>query len=131
MTPADLSSHILAILGSLQTQGKLAVIDLPSEVVVERPKNRDHGDWATNVAMQWGVKLGSNPRELATLLSKELESVPGISKVDVAGPGFINITLSAAAAGELAKQIVQAGESYGLGTLLSGIKMNLEFRNTV
>ena len=127
MTPADLSSHILAILGSLQTQGKVAVIDLPAEVVVERPKNRDHGDWATNVAMQWGVKLGSNPRELATLLAKELESVSGISKVDIAGPGFINITLSAAAAGELAKQIVQAGDSYGAGTLLSGIKMNLEF----
>jgi arginyl-tRNA synthetase len=127
VTPADLSSHILAILGSLQSQGKLATIDLPAEVVVERPKNRDHGDWATNVAMQWAVKLGSNPRELAVLLSKELESVAGISKVDVAGPGFINITLSAAAAGELAKQIVQAGDSFGLGNLLAGIKMNLEF----
>jgi hypothetical protein len=53
----------------------LSTIDLPSEVVVERPKNRDHGDWATNVAMQWAVKLGSNPRELAVLLAKELESV--------------------------------------------------------
>ena len=127
MTPADLSSHILAILGSLQSQGKLAVIDLPTEVVVERPKNRDHGDWATNVAMQWAVKLGTNPRELAQLLSAELEKVPGVSKVDIAGPGFINITLSAAAAGELAKPLVSAGSSYGTGEALAGIKMNLEF----
>jgi arginyl-tRNA synthetase len=77
--------------------------------------------------MQWGVKLGVNPRELAVILSTELEKISGVSKVDVAGPGFINITLSAAAAGELAKQIVLAGQAYGKGNLLAGVKMNLEF----
>ena len=127
MTPADLSSQILRILAQLQAEGTLGLADLPSEVVVERPKNRDHGDWATNVAMQWGVKLGSNPRDFASLLQVELLKVSGIEKVDVAGPGFINITLSAAAAGELAKQIVSSGESYGLGETLKNIKMNLEF----
>lgn len=127
MTPADLSSHIIAILSALQAEGKLSNSELPTEVLVERPKNRDHGDWATNVAMQWAVKLGSNPREFANLLVTELQKVAGIEKVDVAGPGFINITLSAAAAGELAKQILAAGDEYGKGSALAGIKMNLEF----
>lgn len=127
MTPADLSSHIIAILATLQAEGKLTQLELPTEVVVERPKNRDHGDWATNVAMQWAVKLGSNPREFATLLVNELQKIEGISKVDVAGPGFINITLSAAAAGELAKQILASGAEYGKGFAFAGIKMNLEF----
>jgi arginyl-tRNA synthetase len=127
VTPADLSSHIIAILSALQAEGKLSNSELPTEVLVERPKNRDHGDWATNVAMQWAVKLGSNPREFANLLVTELQKVAGIEKVDVAGPGFINITLSAAAAGELAKQILAAGDEYGKGSALAGIKMNLEF----
>jgi arginyl-tRNA synthetase len=127
MTPADLSSQILHILAALQSEGKLPALELPAEVVVERPKNRDHGDWATNVAMQFAPKFGLVPRDLANLLVNELTKVSGVEKVDVAGPGFINITLSAAAAGELAKQIVLAGDSYGTGSALAGIKMNLEF----
>jgi arginyl-tRNA synthetase len=117
----------LRILASLQASGALAAGELPADVTVERPKNRDHGDWATNIAMQWGSKLAGNPREFANLLSAELAKEPGVEKVDVAGPGFINITLSAAAAGELAKQIVLAGDSFGTGSDLLGLKMNLEF----
>ena len=127
MTPADLSKKILELLQSMQQQGKLAQAELPTEVLVERPKNRDHGDWASNIAMQSAAKFGMNPREFATLLAEELGQVSGIDKVDVAGPGFINITLSAAAAGELAKQIVEAGADYGQGQIYAGIKMNLEF----
>lgn len=127
MTPADIAASILRILASLQASGSLAADELPTEVTVERPKNRDHGDWATNVAMQWGAKLAGNPREFANLLAEELKKEAGVEKVDVAGPGFINITLSAAAAGELAKQIVLAGEAFGTGTDLMGLKMNLEF----
>ena len=127
MTPADIAASILRILASLQATGSLAAGDLPKEITVERPKNRDHGDWATNVAMQWGAKLASNPREFAALLSAELAKESGVEKVDIAGPGFINITLSAAAAGELAKQIVLAGKVFGTGTELAGLKMNLEF----
>ena len=127
MTPADIAASILRILSSLQASGSLAAGELPSEVTVERPKNRDHGDWATNVAMQWGAKLAANPREFANILAAELAKEQGVEKVDVAGPGFINITLSAAAAGELAKQIVLAGESFGTGSDLAGLKMNLEF----
>jgi len=127
MTPADLSNHILRILDDLQSTGKFPVIDLPGVVLVERPKNRDHGDWATNVAMQYAPRFGVSPGELAAELVAELQKVAGIEKVDVAGPGFINITLSAAAAGELAKQILASGTEYGKGSALAGIKMNLEF----
>lgn len=131
MTPADLSAAIVHIIAALQSDGRLAFKDasekLPTDVVVERPKNREHGDWATNVAMQLAAKFGMNPRAFAELLSAELNNVNGVEKVDIAGPGFINITLSAAAAGELAKAIVEAGRNYGRGTDLAGVKLNLEF----
>ena len=127
MTPADLSAAIVRILAALQSSGKLAAGELPAEVVVERPKNRDHGDWATNVAMQFAGKFGMNPRALAELLAAELSNLDGVSKVDIAGPGFINISVSAAAAGELAKAIIEAGDNYGTGTDLAGVKLNLEF----
>ena len=127
MTPADLSAAIVRIIAALQADGRLGAADLPAEVVIERPKNRDHGDWATNVAMQLSGKFGLNPRAFAELLATELSKVDGIQKVDIAGPGFINITLSAAAAGELAKAIVEAGAAFGRGIDLAGVKLNLEF----
>ena len=127
MTPADLSAAIVRILAALQSSGKLGAGELPAEVVVERPKNRDHGDWATNVAMQFAGKFGMNPRAFAELLAAELSNLDGVSKVDIAGPGFINISVSAAAAGELAKAIIDAGDAYGTGTDLAGVKLNLEF----
>lgn len=127
MTPADLSAAIVRIIESLKADGRLGDGEAPAEVVVERPKNREHGDWATNVAMQLAGKFNLNPRAFAELLSAELQNVAGVEKVDIAGPGFINITLSAAAAGELAKAIVEAGENYGRGTDLAGVKLNLEF----
>jgi arginyl-tRNA synthetase len=127
LTPADLSAAIVRILAALQSSGKLGAGELPAEVVVERPKNRDHGDWATNVAMQFAGKFGMNPRAFAELLAAELSNLDGVSKVDIAGPGFINISVSAAAAGELAKAIIDAGDAYGTGTDLVGVKLNLEF----
>ena len=127
MTPADLSAAILRIVAMLQAEGRLPALELPAEVVVERPKNREHGDWATNVAMQMAGKFGMKPRDFAELLAEELAKESGVAKVDIAGPGFINITLSAAAAGELAKAIVEAGEAYGRGSDLAGVKLNLEF----
>jgi arginyl-tRNA synthetase len=127
LTPADLNDAIVRILAILMAGGKLAPAELPAEVVIERPKNRDHGDWATNAAMQLSARFGLKPREFAELLAAELRQVEGISKVDIAGPGFINLTLSAAAAGELAKAIVEAGENYGKSAEMAGVKMNLEF----
>jgi arginyl-tRNA synthetase len=127
LTPADLSAAIVRILSALQSSGRLGEAELPTDVVIERPKNRDHGDWATNVAMQMAGKFGMNPRAFAELLAPELEGLDGVSKVDIAGPGFINLTLSAAAAGEAAKTIVEAGAAFGRGHDLAGIKLNLEF----
>jgi arginyl-tRNA synthetase len=127
LTPAELSAAIVRILAALQASGRLSAAELPAEVVIERPKNRDHGDWATNAAMQLAGKFGMNPRAFAELLAPELEALDGVAKVDIAGPGFINITFSAAAAGEAAKTIVEAGAAFGRGTDMAGIKLNLEF----
>jgi arginyl-tRNA synthetase len=127
LTPADLSDAIVRILAKLVAEERLVSAALPDSVVIERPKNRDHGDWATNVAMQLSSGFAMKPRDFAELLGAELEKLDAISKVDIAGPGFINLTLSAAAAGELAKAIVEAGASYGTSTAMAGVKMNLEF----
>ena len=86
---------------------------MPAEVRVERPRNRDHGDWSTNIALQLAKGAGIPPRELATALATHLTGVAGVKAVDVAGPGFLNISLEAASAGELARSIVEAGAAYG------------------
>ncbi|MEY3537531.1 MAG: hypothetical protein RL645_345 [Actinomycetota bacterium] len=122
-----MSAAIVRILEALQAQGRLSAADLPAEVTIERPKNRDHGDWATNAAMQLAGKFGMNPRAFAELVAAELTNAAGVAQVDIAGPGFINITLDAAAAGSIAKNIVEAGEAFGRGTDLAGVNMNLEF----
>ncbi len=101
--------------------------DIPATVHVERPRQREHGDWATNVAMQLGKKAGTNPRAFAEELANRLKAAPGVAKVDVAGPGFLNITLDTAAAGELARSVVDAGSAYGRSKALAGEKINLEF----
>lgn len=126
MTPEELSAALVRILNALASDGRVSV-EIPETVRVERPKNREHGDWATNIALQLGKKAGMNPREFAQLVADELAKEPCVSKVDIAGPGFINITLDAAAAGELAKAIVEAGAAYGTNDTLAGHKINMEF----
>ena len=127
MTPEQLSQAIRSALVALNTAGAISA-DLDAvEIVVERPKNRDHGDWATNVAMQLGGKIGMAPRSLAELVVKELASFEGIESLEIAGPGFINISLSNLAAGALIKTVVEAGENFGRQQSLAGVKLNLEF----
>jgi arginyl-tRNA synthetase len=127
MTPEQLSSAILNALSQLMAEGGLAKADLPAAVVVERPKNRDHGDWATNVAMQLGKSFGMTPRQFAEILALKLETVEGISKVEIAGPGFINLFVSTGASASLVKTIVDQGADFGRGDSLVGVKLNLEF----
>jgi arginyl-tRNA synthetase len=127
MTPEALSALLVETLRRLQSDGFLGEGELPNEVVVERPKNRDHGDWATNLALQLAGKFGLKPRELADKVAERLSSAEGVTKVDVAGPGFINVSVSAGAAGELAKTIVESGANYGKGDSLAGQNLNLEF----
>ena len=127
MNPAELAAAIGHILEKMQSAGTLPSGQLPSEIVVERPRNREHGDWATNAAMQLAPIFGLTPRALAELLAPEIQSLEEVSKVEIAGPGFINISLNLASAGLLAKTIVEAGSGYGEGETLKGLKMNLEF----
>ncbi len=96
-------------------------------MTVERPKSKEFGDYATNVALQLAKPAARRPREVAELVARRLRGTPGIAKVDVAGPGFLNITLDAAAQGELARTIVEAGKAYGRTDTLRGQKINLEF----
>lgn len=129
MTPEELGLLIRNALLDLISAGDLAlsVEDVPDEVAVERPRVREHGDWATNIAMRLGKKAGKTPRELAETLALVLREVPGIAEVDVAGPGFLNFRLDAASSGELARVILEAGSSYGNNTALAGQVINLEF----
>ncbi|WP_423462199.1 arginine--tRNA ligase [Promicromonospora sp. MS192] len=129
MTPTELSEALSAALAAAVADGTLALPAdaVPASVHVERPRQREHGDWATNVALQLAKKAGTTPRALAEDLAARLGATPGIKSVGVAGPGFLNITLDAAAAGELARTIVEAGAAYGRGDALTGQVINLEY----
>jgi arginyl-tRNA synthetase len=126
MTPEDLSAAIRAALTDAVAAGQLDV-PVPAEVRVERPRGRDHGDWATNLALQLAKPAGMPPRQVAEILAERLGSTDGVAGVAVAGPGFLNITLDAASAGELARSIVDAGTAYGTSATESGRTVNLEF----
>ena len=97
------------------------------EVPLERPKNRDHGDYSSSIALQLAKVVGKTPREVAVTLQQILEVAPNISKVDIAGPGFINFTLNRASQAELVNTINKAGKTYGNGNSLAGKNFNVEF----
>ena len=126
MTPEALAVAVEQAVQSLVDEGTLNVAEIPV-VRIERPRNASHGDYATNVAMMLAKKAGLAPRQLAELIAAELEQDEGLDSVAIAGPGFINITLAAAAQGETARTILNAGPGYGRGDLLEGMKVNLEF----
>lgn len=127
MNPADLSALLLAVVETVVERRGGTVGLTVADVVLERPRNRDHGDWASNIAMKLAKQLGANPRELASEIAEGASALAGVKSVDVAGPGFINITLDAAAAGALAKTIVDEGSAFGRGDLYTEVTINLEF----
>ena len=128
MTPDQLSETIVDALVALVADGAITLPDgVPTQVTVERPRQKGHGDYATNVAMQLAKKAGTNPRAFADLLAGALGDRPGIGKVEVAGPGFLNITVEAGAQGQVAADIVAAGAAYGSSDAFAGEKINLEF----
>ncbi|MBA2415867.1 MAG: arginine--tRNA ligase [Geodermatophilaceae bacterium] len=126
MTPADLAVAVLDAVSGAVEAGQLQV-DVPAEAVIERPKSRDHGDYATNIALRLAKPAGRRPRDVAEVVAGYLRRRSGVAAVDVAGPGFLNITLENAAQGALVETIIAAGTSYGYTTALSGQKINLEF----
>ncbi|WP_406041364.1 arginine--tRNA ligase [Micromonospora sp. NBC_00898] len=127
MTPAELAEVVLSAARAVFTDRGLDPAALPAQTVLERPRNPEHGDYASTLALQLSKKVGVPPRELATALAERLGQAPGIKSVEIAGPGFLNIRLDAAAAGQLAKVIVEAGPDYGRSDTLAGQKINLEF----
>jgi arginyl-tRNA synthetase len=126
VTPEQLRDVVRTVVTAAVDRGVLAV-QVPDEVVIERPKNREHGDYATNIALRLAKAAGRPPREVAEVLAEELRAQPGIARVDVAGPGFLNITLAEGALGQIAVQAVTAGAGYGRTQVLAGQKLNLEF----
>jgi arginyl-tRNA synthetase len=125
MTPEQISSAILNALSQLMAEGGLANAEIPTSVIVERPKNRDHGDWATNVAMQLGKSFEMTSGQFAEILAVKLETVDGISKVEIAGPGFINLFVSTGASASLVKTIVDQSADFGRGDSLVGVKLKI------
>ena len=125
MNPAALEALILQV---LRESPEISPAEhLPETVSVERPKNREHGDYATNIALVLTKAVGKPPREIAEALAHKLTGHADIASVAVAGPGFLNITFSAASQGELARTILNAGNVYGYGNALAGVRVNLEF----
>jgi arginyl-tRNA synthetase len=128
VTPEQLSDAFVSALAELVAEGAVALPDgVPNAVVVERPKVKEHGDYATNIALQLGKKAGLNPREFAALLAARLTGRDDIAGVEVAGPGFLNVRIAAGAQGTIAADIVAAGSAYGLAETATGERINLEF----
>ncbi|QNG18259.1 arginine--tRNA ligase [Rhodococcus triatomae] len=127
MTPVDLAELLRATAAKVLAGRGLDASVLPETLTVERPRNPEHGDYATNVAMQVAKKVGTNPRELAGWLAEELSQVDGIDSAEIAGPGFLNIKLAADAQGRIVESVLAAGPSYGSGSSLAGTNINLEF----
>ena len=122
----QLSADIQAVIAAAFSKGLIEGI-APESITLERPKNRDHGDYATSIALQLAKAAGKNPREIATILQGAIASIAGVTKVDIAGPGFINITLDRASQAELVRTILTNRYEYGRGAALNGVKINLEF----
>jgi arginyl-tRNA synthetase len=121
-----LAAQIQAAISRAIERGDL-IGTVPESIPLERPKNRDHGDYASSIALQLAKPAGKNPREVAAMLKADLESLAEVSAVDIAGPGFINITLNRASQADLVRTILTAQEKYGRGVALAGVKINLEF----
>lgn len=127
MTPAELAEVVLTAAHAVFTERGLDRSTLPEQTAVERPRNVEHGDYASTLALQLSKKVGVPPRELAAALAEQLGQAVGVKSVEIAGPGFLNIRLDAAAAGQLAQVIVETGAEYGRSGRLAGQSINLEF----
>ena len=127
MTPADLAELLKSTAAAVLAEHDLDPAALPATVTVERPRNPEHGDYATNLALQLGKKVGANPRELAGWLAAALADADGIASADVAGPGFVNLRIEASAQGVIVDNVLAAGPSYGDSDELDGQNINLEF----
>ncbi|WP_199037661.1 arginine--tRNA ligase [Glycomyces salinus] len=127
MTPETLAEKVLSATRAAFEALDLDTAALPPQATLERPRNPEHGDYASTIALQVAKKAGTNPRTLAQEIAGALGEAEGVAKVDIAGPGFLNITVEAAAAGQIAQRIVAAGTTYGYNESMEGQEVNLEF----
>ncbi|GJO16280.1 arginine--tRNA ligase [Mycobacterium marinum] len=127
MTPADLAELLKTTATAVLSEHALDTSALPQTVVVERPRNPEHGDYASNVALQLAKKVGANPRELAGWIAEALTKADGIASAEVAGPGFINLRLETSAQAKIVNAIIDAGSGFGHSELMAAHKVNLEF----
>jgi arginyl-tRNA synthetase len=127
VTPADLAELLRSTAAAVLGEHGLDAALLPQTVTVERPRNPEHGDYASNLALQLGKKVGANPRELAQWLAGALAEAQGVASAEVAGPGFINLRLEASAQGVMVNNVIDAGTTFGHSDALTGHKVNLEF----
>ncbi len=126
MTPVDLAAAVRAAVAAAVEAGDLAV-PVPATVAVERPKVKEHGDYATNIALVLAKTAGRPPREVAEVVASRLRGLEGLASVDVAGPGFLNLRLAEAALGQVAVSVVEQGPAYGTIGAAAGQNVNLEF----
>jgi arginyl-tRNA synthetase len=127
VTPALLADLVRAAASDVLARRGLDAAALPDDVGVERPRNPEHGDYATNVALRTAKKAGVSPRDLAGWLADELATKNGIASAEIAGPGFINLRLAADAQGGILTDVLAGGASYGNGDEYAGRNVNLEF----
>ena len=127
MTPAALAELIHATAADVLAERGLDAGVLPAAVTVERPRNPEHGDYATNVALQSARKVGVPPRDLAGWLAEALSARDEIDSAEVAGPGFLNLRLAPDAQGAIVREVLAGGGGYGHGAELAGRRINLEF----
>ena len=126
MNPEDLATNVRAVVESWVAEAGLG-IEIPAELKLERPKSRDHGDYATNIALTLAKAARLAPVVIAAVLAPKIAQIPGVGAAEIAGPGFINIRLESAALGQTAQNIVEAGSAFGTGLALSGRRINVEF----
>ena len=122
----QLEAAVTSAISRAISQGEISG-ELPGAITLERPKNRDHGDYATSIALQLAKTAGKSPRDIAQIIIDQLSNVELIASLDIAGPGFINITLNRANQAELVNTILKAATDYGKGDALAGVRINLEF----
>ncbi len=120
----EISAAILQVLRDAQAQLNC---EIPTSLTLDRPKNRDHGDYATSIALALTKASGLAPRKIAEIIQAGLQARTDIAAVEIAGPGFVNITLAKSSQGGVIANILASGKNFGHGEKLTGVSINLEF----
>ena len=121
------AAHVDHALDALVAAGTLPVGIERTNVTVEPPRDASHGDLSTNAAMVLAKSAGTNPRALAEAVSVELGKIEGVTAVEVAGPGFLNLRLEASAWLDELRDIGQQGDDYGRSLIGEGKSVNIEY----